>query len=115
MSGAISASTIAALVGAGVGAVGTGVGIYQGVKASDAQNAALQKQKTAEQTATQNALSTERQGEIAQGAANQQKPDIVQILRRAAQAGMGPGATMLSGTGGTGTGTLGPGTTLLGS
>lgn len=113
MSGAITATTIAAIAAAGVGAVGTGVGIYQGIKSSDAQKAALQKQNTAQQQATSQALSTERQSAIAQNAANTKTPDIAGILQRAATV-PGASSTMLTGAGGAKTGSLG-GTSLLGA
>lgn len=114
MSGAITASTIAAIAAAGVGAVGTGVGIYQGIQSGNAQKASLQNQKNAQQQATTNALSTQRSSEIAQNAANEQKPDLTSILKRAATTGNGLSSTMLTGSTGAGSGQLG-GSTLLGA
>ena len=97
MAGSVSATTAIALASAAIGAGSLGYGIYSGQKASGAQQAALEKQTTAQQQATASALSTQRQSEVAQGAANQQAPDLTGILRRAAVAGAGPSATMLSG------------------
>lgn len=115
MAGSISATTIG-LIAAGVGAAGVGAGVYSGMKQSDAQNAALKKQNTAEQTATSAALSTQRQGEIAQGDANKKAPDIAGILQRAAATGNGLGTTMLTGPTGVNNGGLNlGGSTLLGS
>lgn len=111
-----TAGLIAGIVGA-AGAVGsTAYGIYNGQQQEGAQQNALKKQNTAQQTATAAALSTERKGEIAQGAANQQTPDVSSILKRAATTGGGLSSTMLTGPGGVDTSGLNLGkSTLLGS
>lgn len=116
MTCAISVGTAIALGSLAVGAGGLGYGIYSGEKQQGAQDAALKKQNTAEQTATAAALSTERNSEIAQGAANQKTPDIVSILRRAAAGGAGASSTMLTGPSGVNPSALTLGkTTLLGA
>lgn len=111
-----TAGLVSAIVG-GAAAVGsTAYGIYNGQQQEGQQQDALKKQNTAQQTATAAALSTERKGEIAQGAANQQTPDISSILQRAATAGKGLSSTMLTGPGGVDTSGLNLGkSTLLGS
>lgn len=114
MTGVTTALAIASL---GVAAVGTGVGIYSGMKSSDAQSQSLRNQTTATQKAEASSLSTERKNETATNAANQKTPDVSDILSRAAQASKGgAGSTMLTGSGGVGSGTLNLGkTSLLGS
>jgi hypothetical protein len=116
MAGTISATT-AALIAAGVGAAGVGAGLYTGAKAQAGQQKALALQKTGQQQAVQQALSTQRQGAIAQNAANQKMPDVASILQRAALAAKGGmGSTMLTGAGGIQPGQLNLGkTSLLGS
>ena len=106
MSGAITLGTIAAIGSAAVGAGSLAYGIVNGQQQQDAQQAALKKQNTAQQTATGAALSNERQSAVAQGAANQKTPDITSILRRAASTGSGLSSTMLTGAGGVGSGDL---------
>lgn len=116
MSGGTSAATIAAFIGAGVAAAGTGFAVKSGMDQEGAQETALKKQTTAQQTATAAALSTERKSEVAQGAVNTQTPDIAGILSRAANGGKGLSATMLTGPGGAATpGSNLGGATLLGS
>lgn len=115
MSGLATAATIASISAAAVGAGSLAYGIYSGGKQQDAQNAALKKQTTAQQTATAQALSTERQSATAQGAANMQTPDIAGILKRAASSGTGLSSTMLTGPSGVNGGLNLGGTSLLGS
>lgn len=116
MAGSISATTALAIAGLAVGGAGTAFGIYNGQKQAGAQQDALKKQTTAQQQATGAALSTERQGEIAQGAANQKTPNIASILQTAASKGTGASSTMLTGPGGVSTpGSNLGGNTLLGS
>lgn len=111
----------AALVIAGIGAAAavgsTAYGIYNGQKQQATQKQALANQNQAQQQAEANALSTERKSEVAQDAANQQKPDVTAILKRAATMGnAGLSSTMLTGPTGVSTGNLNLGkTTLLGS
>ncbi len=113
MSGILTAATIASVA---VGAGSLGYGIYQGQQANDAQSKALKSQNTAQQTATAASLSNQRKSEVAQGAANQQTPNIAGILQRAATAGGGLGSTMLTGAGGVDTSGLNLGkSSLLGS
>jgi hypothetical protein len=58
----------------------------------------LKRQKTAQQQATGQALSTERQSQMAQNAANMKTPDIAGILQRASLMSKGGvGGTMLTG------------------
>jgi hypothetical protein len=83
-----------------VAAAGTTYGVVSGQEQQSAQQAALKKQNTAQQQATGAALSTQRNSEVAQGAANQQTPDITSILARAATQGKGSSSTMLTGPGG---------------
>ena len=116
MAGSVSAATAIALGSLAVGAGSLGYGIYSGQQQQGAQQAALKKQNTAQQQATASALSTERKGEVAQGEANQQTPDLTGILRRAAAAGPGLSSTMLTGSGGVNPTALTLGkTTLLGT
>jgi hypothetical protein len=114
MSALTTALTIASLA---VGAIGTGVSAYNGAEASNNQKAALKNQTTATDTAEANALSTERKNETATNAADQQTPDVANIMARAAQLSKsGVGSTMLTGTGGVNTNSLNLGkSTLLGS
>jgi hypothetical protein len=115
MAGCTTATGLA-IAGLAVGAVGTGYGIYSGQQQEAAQQQALKRQNTAQQQATAAALSTQRKSEIAQGAANQQTPDISNILYRAANGGKGLSSTMLTGPGGVDTSGLNLGkSTLLGS
>lgn len=112
MSCLVAAGITSAVVAAG----SLGYSVYNGQQQEGAQQTALKKQNTAQQTATAAALSTERKGEIAQGAANQQTPDVSSILARAATTGKGLGSTMLTGPGGVDTSGLNLGkSTLLGS
>ena len=114
MSG-ITAATVIAGIGAAGAIGGTAYSIVNGQNQAAAQQTALKKQTTAEQTATGAALSTQRQSEVAQGAANQQTPDITSILSRAANTGKGSSSTMLTGPGGVDTSSLNLGkSTLLG-
>jgi hypothetical protein len=111
MAGSIAATTAA------IAAASLGYGIYSGQKAQAGQQKALALQKTGQQQAVQSALSTQRQGAIAQNAANQKAPDVASILQRAALAAKGGmGSTMLTGAGGIQPGMLNLGkTSLLGS
>lgn len=102
MSGALAATIIAG-VGAATAIGGTAYSIVNGQNQEQNQETALKKQNTAQQTATSAALSTERNGEIAEGAANQKTPDITSILQRAASTGTGASSTMLTGPGGVST------------
>jgi len=93
-----------------------GYGIYNGQQQEGMQQQALRRQNTAQQQATAAALSNQRKSEIAQGAANQQTPDISNILYRAANGGKGLSSTMLTGPGGVDNSGLNLGkSTLLGS
>lgn len=112
MSCIVAAGITSAVVAAG----SLGYSVYNGQQQQGAQEAALKKQNTAQQTATAAALSTERKSEVAEGEANQKVPDISNILQRAATAGKGLSSTMLTGPGGVDTGGLDLGkSTLLGS
>lgn len=116
MSGAITATTIAAIsAAAGVGSMV--YGIKSGQDQAAAQGKSLQMQKTSQDQATAAALSTQRKSELAQNAANQKTPDIAGILARAATAAKGGvGSTLLTGSGGVDTSTLNLGkASLLGS
>jgi hypothetical protein len=117
MSGAITLSTIAAIASAGVAAGGLAYGIKSGSDQSNAQDQALKRQKAAQVTAEQNAVSQARKSDTAQNAANQKTPDIASILQRASQSGKaGMNSTMLTGTSGIDPTQLNLGkTTLLGS
>ena len=110
-------SLVIAGIAAGVAAIGTGVSAYSGAQANAEQKKSLANQKTATDTAEANALSTERKNETATNAANQKVPDISDIMARASQLSKtGVGSTMLTGTGGVGSGSLTLGkTSLLGS
>lgn len=110
-------AAIAAIVSAAVGAGSLAYGIKSGQDAASAQSTALAKQNQAQQTAEGQALSTERQGVMAQNAANMKTPDISAILARAAQpAKGGVGGTMLTGPTGVDLSSLNLGkTSLLGS
>ena len=115
MAGSASAATILGIVGATVAATGTAYGVYNGQQQQATQNQAITDQKTAQETATGAALSTQRKNEVAQGAANQKTPDISSILQRALAGGKGSSSTMLTGPGGVdSSGYLGK-STLLGS
>lgn len=115
MAGSISATT-AAVIGASIGAIGTGYSIYAGQQQNKNQKKSLQNQENAQQQAEQQALSTQRKSEIAQNAANMKTPDIASILSRAAQSGStGLSSTMLTGPSGVDTSGLNLGkATLLG-
>lgn len=116
MSGAITATTIAAISSAVVGAAGVGYSVYAGQKQQGTQQVALKNQTTAQDKATAGALSTERQNATAMGAANQKTPDVSSILQRAATSGKGLSSTMLTGPSGVDTTSLNLGkTTLLGT
>lgn len=116
MAGSISATT-ATLIAAGVAAGSAGYGIYSGQQQQGAQKKALASQNKAQQQAQANALSTERKSAVAEGEANQQTPNVAQILARAAKMGnTGLSSTMLTGPTGVDTSNLNLGkTTLLGS
>ena len=113
MSGAM---TIAAIVGATAAVGSTAYGVYNGQQQQGAQKKALAQQNQAQQTAVAQSLSTQRNSEVAQNAANQQTPNVAAILQRAATMGnAGLSSTMLTGpTGVTGGMNLGK-STLLGS
>lgn len=114
MAGSISATTVG-LIAAGVAAAGVGASVVSGVQQNNAQKKSLQAQTVATQKAETSALSTERQNQTATNAANMKTPDIADIMARAAAASKGgAGSTMLTGAGGTDTGTLGK-TSLLGT
>jgi uncharacterized protein HemX len=117
MSGAISATAIAAIVGAGAAVGGTAYSVYNGQQQNAQQKKALAAQNTAQQQAEANSLSTERQSAVAENAANQQKPNVSAILARAATMGNnGLSSTMLTGPTGVSAGNLNLGKqTLLGS
>lgn len=101
MSGAISASTIAAVVGAAAAVGGTAYGIVNGQAQQGAQKQALKRQNQAQQTAEAATLSTQRKNETAQNAAAAKTPDVTAILARAATAGnAGSNGTMLTGKNG---------------
>jgi hypothetical protein len=115
MAGSVSAATLLALGGLGVGVAGATIAAVNGAKSNSNQAAALKSQTTATQTAEASALSTERKNETSTNATNQQAPDISSILTSAANASkVGVGSTMLTGPGGVGPGSLGK-PTLLGS
>ena len=106
--------TITALAGATLGS--TAYGIYNGQQQAGAQKKALAAQRTAQQQATAASLSTERQSEVAQNAANAKTPDVAAILQRAATMGnAGLSSTMLTGPAGVTSGMNLGKTTLLGS
>lgn len=108
---------IGTLVAAGASAGSLAYGIKSGQDQAAVQNTALKRQQTAQQKAEGQALSTERQGAIAQNAANMKTPDIASILARASQMSKGgAGGTMLTGPQGIDTSQLNLGkNTLLGS
>lgn len=116
MSGAISASTIIAGIGAAAAVGSTVYGIKAGQDQASAQSESLKRQNTAQQQAEASALSTQRKSETAQNAANMQTPDLASILKRAATAGSkGLSSTMLTGPTGVDANQLDLGkTTLLG-
>ena len=98
MSGAITLSTIAALVGAGAAVGSTAYGVYQGNKQDAIQKKSLAQQNQTQQQAEANSLSTERQSALAQNASNQATPNVSAILARAATMGStGLSSTMLTG------------------
>jgi hypothetical protein len=114
MSGLATIATVAAIGSAAIGAGSLAYGVVNGQNQQNAQQAALKKQNTAQQTATAGALSTDRQNAVAEGAANQATPNVAGILQRAATAGQGLSSTMLTGPGGVTGGLNLGGTTLLG-
>jgi len=116
MSGAISASTIIAAIGASAAVGSTIYGIKSGQDQAEVQQQSLKNQQTAQQKAEASALSTQRQAQTAQNAANQKTPDISSILQRAATVGSnGLTSTMLTGPTGVDTSSLDLGkSTLLG-
>lgn len=116
MSG-ITAATIIAGVSAAAAVGGTAYSIVNGQAQNAAQQEGLKRQKTAQDTAKSQALSTQRKSELAQNSANMKTPDIASILARASgPSKAGLGSTMLTGPGGVTTGDLTLGkTSLLGS
>lgn len=116
MSGAITATTVAAIATAAAGVGGTVYGIVHGQQQQAAQNKALKAQKTAQGEAEAATLSNQRKNELAQNEASQKTPDIAAILSRAASAERGGiGSTMLTGPSGVDPGSLTLGkSTLLG-
>lgn len=116
MSGAIAATTIAAISAAA--AVGSTVyGVVSGQQQNANQKKALAQQNAAQKTAEAQTLSNQRRSEVAQNAVNRQTPDIAAILSRAAGVAKGGiGSTMLTGAGGVDAGSLTLGkSSLLGS
>lgn len=114
MSG-VTAATIIAGIGAAAAVGGTAYSIVNGQASQDAQNKGLKAQKTAQQQAESQALSTERKSEVASNEQNQKTPDVASILARAASASRsGLGSTMLTGAGGVSTPLPLGGNTLLG-
>jgi uncharacterized protein HemX len=108
-------ATIAAVVGAGAALGSTAYGVVNGQAQQANQQKALVAQNTAQQKAQASALSNERQSAVAEGAANQQTPDLTAILQRAATTGKGLTSTMLTGSAGVNAGSLTLGkSTLLG-
>lgn len=116
MSGAISATTIAAVASAAAGVGSLAYGIVQGQSQQNAQDKALKQQKGAQQQAEAETLSQRRASETAQNAANKKTPDISSIIARAAQSGAsGVSGTMLTGPSGVNQSSLNLGkSTLLG-
>jgi anionic cell wall polymer biosynthesis LytR-Cps2A-Psr (LCP) family protein len=113
MAGSVSAVT-ATLIAAGVAAAGVGVSAYDGAKEQANQKKSLAEETQATQSSEANSLSTERKNATAENQANQQSPDTSAVMKAAANAAKtGIGSTMLTGSSGAGTGTLG-GSTLLG-
>jgi hypothetical protein len=93
--------TIAAIASATAAAGSLAYGIYNGQQQNQAQQKALADQKTAQQTAEANSLSTTRQAAVAENATNQQVPNVAAIMARAATMGStGLSSTMLTGAGG---------------
>lgn len=116
MSGAITASTIIAGIGAAAAVGSTAYAIKAGGDQAATQQDALKNQNTAQQKAEAASLSNQRKSEVAQNQVNQQTPDVASILQRAATAGnAGMSSTMLTGPTGVNPGTLNLGkNTLLG-
>jgi Flp pilus assembly protein TadB len=115
MSG-VTAATIIAGVSAAAAAGGLAYNVVNGQAQQKTQDKQLKAQKTAQDQATAQALSTQRKNEVATNAANQKTPDVASILARASSASRsGLGSTMLTGAGGVDPATL-PlgGSTLLG-
>lgn len=100
MSG-VTAATIIAGISAATAIGGVTASVIQGNRQADNQKKQLTAQKTAQDQATAQALSTQRKAELAQNQANQKTPDIASILARAAgPSKAGVGSTMLTGSGG---------------
>lgn len=116
MSGAITLTSLAAIIGAGAAVGGTTYGIISGQNQQKNQQKSLAQQNQAQQTAEASSLSTTRQAAVAENAANQQTPNVAAILSRAATMGnSGLSSTMLTGPSGV-TGGLNLGkSTLLGA
>ena len=79
--------------------------VIQGEKQGRAQKRALHEQKQAQQQAQSRAIGAEKLSAMDEAKANKKKPDVSSLLSRERKgAAKGPGATMLTGPGGAGSG-----------
>ena len=117
MTGAITATTVALIGAAAVGAAGLGYTIAQGVEGQRRQADALRRQEGAQGQAVSAAEQQRLTSQMAMNKANQKRPDVSSIMQAASEsASGGPQSTMLTGPTGVNPNTLSLGkTTLLGS
>jgi uncharacterized protein HemX len=89
---------VAALV---LSAAGLGTGVVQNERSQSAQRASRRDQKDAQRKAENNAISQQRQEEIATNRANRKKPDLARILAGEADGALGGlSTTLLTGANG---------------
>lgn len=118
MTGAITATTVALVGAAAVGAAGLGYSIASGEDAKRKQANALKKQESAQAQAVNAAEGQRKRSEMAINQANRQQPNVSGIMQAARAGGGDTGAsgTMLTGPTGVDPNALSLGkSTLLGS
>ena len=118
MTGAITATTVALIGAAAVGAAGLGYTIAQGVEGQRRQADALRRQEGTQQQAVKAAEGQRKRSEMVMNQANRQTPNVAGIMQSARAGGGDSGAsgTMLTGPTGVDPNALALGkSTLLGS
>ena len=117
MTGAITATTVAVIGAAAVGAAGVGYSIYQGEVGRKLASEAKSKQESAQAQAVTAAERQRLTSQMAINQANRKKPDVSSIMQAAgASASGGASGTMLTGPTGVDPNALSLGkSTLLGS
>ena len=118
MTGAITATTVALIGAAAVGAAGLGYSIASGEDAKKKQASALSKQEATQAQAVKAAEGQRKRSEMVMNQANRQTPNVAGIMQSARAGGGDSGAsgTMLTGPTGVDPNALALGkSTLLGS